>query len=248
MLLPLANILQPLEDGGEAILVFVHDNVVASWGIAIIVLTFITRLVILPLTLKGLRSMRHMQQYSPQLKALQERYKDDRQRLQREQIEFFRTHEINPFSSCLPFILQIPFFIALFQLLRSDSFQEDLYASSDPGFLFIPDLSEAAEGSVLIVLLVLYFVTTLISFMVSTVSAQGGQQRMIALILPIAFTPLIINFPSGLVVYWITTNVWTIGQQLVVARVMPAPTPPAPEEIKTAKPPPPPPRKRKRRR
>src|SRR5436190_8562084 len=120
MILPLANILQPLVDVANAVLTFFHDNVGVGWGVAIILLTFATRLVILPLSLRQIRSMRAMQALQPQIKAIQERYKDDKQRLQRELMTFYQENKINPLASCVPLILQFPVFIALYQLLRSD--------------------------------------------------------------------------------------------------------------------------------
>ncbi|HKF80961.1 MAG TPA: membrane protein insertase YidC, partial [Thermoleophilaceae bacterium] len=126
MILPLANILQPLIDLADAIIKFCHDNVGLSWGLAIIALTFIVRLALLPLSLRGIRSMRRMQVVAPKLQALKEKYKDDPQRFQRETMEVYKKEGVNPFSSCLPFILQIPFFIAIYQLLRGDTFQTDV--------------------------------------------------------------------------------------------------------------------------
>ena len=117
------------------------------------------------------------------------------------------------------------------------------------GWLFIPDLTEAATGGVLVVLIILYVVTQLGAGLVMAATADRTQ-RMIMFGLPLIFVPFIISFPAGLIVYWITTNVWTVGQQWVVKQVAPPPpkaTPEAIEEAKAAKPPPPPPRKRKRR-
>ena len=119
-MIPLANILQPLIDLADAIITFLHDDVGLSWGLAIVGLTFIVRLVILPLSLKRIRSMRRMQLLAPELKEVQEKYKDDQERQQREMMALYKENEINPLASCCPFLLQIPFFIAIYQLLRSD--------------------------------------------------------------------------------------------------------------------------------
>ena len=121
MILPLANILQPLIDVADSIIKFFHDDVGFSWGIAIIALTFTVRVAVLPLSLRGIRSMRRMQLVAPKIQALKEKYKDDPQRFQRETMELYKKEGVNPFSSCLPFILQIPFFIAIYQLLRGDT-------------------------------------------------------------------------------------------------------------------------------
>jgi YidC/Oxa1 family membrane protein insertase len=261
--IPLASILQPLEDVANAVLVFFHDDVGLAWGGAIVALTFVTRIVILPLSIKQIRSMRALQAFQPQIKELQEKYKDDRQRMQREMMEFYRENQINPLSSCFPLLLQLPVFIALFYLLQSDDFQAestgcvlgsanfDACVDSNPvPWLFIPDLLSDATGGVLITLIVIYVATQLGAGLVMMATADRTQ-RLIMFGLPLVFVPIIISFPAGLIVYWITTNVWTIGQQYVVKKVAPPPPKARPEAVvaaKAAKPPPPPPRKRKRRR
>jgi YidC/Oxa1 family membrane protein insertase len=240
-----ASFLQPLEDVANSILTFFYDNVYASWGLAIIFLTVVTRLVILPLSLKQIRSMRSLQAHQPEIKKIQERYKDDRQRMQREMMDFYRENKINPFASCVPLLLQLPVFMALFYLLRSDEFKAEI--ASDPSFLGISNLGEQATGATLAILVVLYFVTMVGSTSIMAASAEGSQ-RVMMYALPVVFTPFIISFPAGLVVYWITTNLWTMGQQWVVKQVIPPPPKPTEEEERAAKPPPPPPRKKKRRR
>jgi YidC/Oxa1 family membrane protein insertase len=246
-MLPVANILQPIIDAADSVLTFFADDLGFQYGVAIILLTFVTRLVILPLSLRQIKSMRALQAYAPQIKELNERYKDDPQRKQRELMDFYKKNNINPLASCVPLLLQLPVFFALFQLLRSDEFQDQLLASGHPGFLGIPDLSEPVTGTTLVIMIVLYFVTMVASMAVSASQAEGAQ-RVMLFALPVIFTPFIINFPAGLIVYWITTNVWTIGQQYTVKTLWPAPEVPTPEAAKAAKPPPPPPRKKKRRR
>ncbi len=250
MTLPLANILQPLEDLANWIITFCHDDVGFSWGVSIIAMTFIVRLALLPLSLRGIRSMRRMQVVAPKLQELKEKYKDDPQRFQRETMEVYKKEGVNPFSSCLPFILQIPFFIAIYQLLRGDTFQADVEASPPPGFLFVKSVIEAPHGAELIVLIVLFVTTTAASVLLTTAMSPTASpgQRYIMLLFPLIVVPFIINAPAGLAVYWIATNVFSLGQQWVVQRLMPAPPPPTPEEVKASKPPPPPPRKKKRRR
>jgi YidC/Oxa1 family membrane protein insertase len=246
-MLLLANILQPIEDAANAVLTFFGEDMALGYGIAIILLTFVTRIVILPLSIRQIKSMRALQAYSPQIKEINERYKDDPQRKQRELMAFYKENQINPLASCFPLLLQLPVFFALFQLLRSDGFQEEVLAYGDPGFLFIPDLTEKATGGVLIALLIIYFVTMVASMAISAAQAEGAQ-RVLLFALPVIFTPFIIGFPAGLILYWITTNIWTIGQQYVVKTFWPAPPVATVEEFKAAKPPPPPPRKKKKRR
>jgi YidC/Oxa1 family membrane protein insertase len=246
--IPAANILQPLIDAAEAVITFLHDDVGLGWGLSIVGLTFITRMVILPLSLKQIRSMRHLQQHAPELKALQEKYKGDKERLQREMMAFYKENEINPLASCWPLLLQLPVFLALYQLLRSTSFQDTVRANPPDGFLFIPDLTEKATGVELAVLIVLFIATQMGAGLVMSSRVQDRNQRLIMFGLPLIFAPFVANFPAGLAVYWISTNLWTLGQQWVVMNFWPPPDPrKAKEEVAVTKPPPPPPRKRKRR-
>jgi len=245
--IPLANILQPLIDAADAVITFLHDDVGLIWGLSIVGLTFITRLVILPLSLKQIRSMRHLQQHAPELKALQEKYKDDKERLQREMMAFYRENKINPLASCWPLLLQLPVFLALYQLLNSSTFKAEMLEQPPVSFLFIPDLTEKATGFDLVILIVLFIGTQMGAGLVMSSRVQDRNQRLIMFGLPLVFAPFVATFPAGLAVYWISTNVWTLGQQWVVQTFWPAPLPPTPEEIAARRPPPPPPRKKKKR-
>ena len=167
--------------------------------------------------------MQRLQQLQPEIKKIQERYKDDRQRMNQEVMAFYQREKVNPLGSCLPLLLQLPFFIALFSLLRSEQLpaghrgQRELPA--------IDDLAEKVTGAVLLgVLIVLYVGTQLAASLVTAISADPTQRR-IMLALPFVFAIFIVNFPAGLIVYWITTNVWTIGQQLLVEKLYPKPEP-----------------------
>jgi len=245
MIFQLANILQPLIDAAEAVIFFFHDNAGFGWGASIVALTFVTRLVILPLSVSQIRSMRALQAYAPQIKVLQERYKDDKQRQQRELIAFYQENKINPFASCIPLILQLPIFLALYQLLNNDD--EFKARLGDASFFFIENLSEKATGIPLVVLIVLFIGTQLGAGLVMAARVEGSQ-RIIMFALPLVFAPFVATFPAALAVYWITTNVWTLGQQLVVKQFFPPPEIKSVEEVKATMPPPAPPRKKKKRR
>jgi YidC/Oxa1 family membrane protein insertase len=222
----IANVLQPLVDACQWILEFWHDLIGdfdGAWGVAIILMTFTVRLIILPLTFKGVKSMQRLQTLQPAIKQIQERYKDDKQRMNQEVMAFYQREKVNPLSSCFPLLLQIPFFIALFSLLRSSTFKDDI--ASNPGFLAIDDLSKSiTDPALLAVVIVLYVGTQLAASAVTAISADPTQRR-IMFALPFVFVIFIINFPAGLIVYWITTNVWTIGQQLLVKKLYPKPEP-----------------------
>jgi len=218
------DILSPLIDACQWILEFWHDLVGGSWGWSIILLTFTVRIAILPLTFKGVKSMQRLQTLQPEIKKIQERYKDDRQRMNQEVMAFYQREKVNPLGSCLPLVLQIPFFISLFYLLRSDEFKADI--AGNAAFGPITNLAEKVTFSdqpvLLVTLIVLYVGTQLAASAVTAFSADPTQRR-IMFALPFVFVVFIVNFQAGLIVYWITTNVWTIGQQLAVKKLYPKP-------------------------
>jgi YidC/Oxa1 family membrane protein insertase len=239
--LPIANIAQPLIDVFDSVLVFFHDSVGFSWGFSIIALTIVVRTALIPLTLKQFKSMQALQRLAPEIKELQAKYKDDKQRLNQEMMKFYQENKVNPFGSCLPLVLQLPVFFALFYMLRKDLKIDICGPAShietvahgmgktlttigcdqvDPGsasFLFINDLTYKATGATLAILLVLYVGSQLLSSVLMSVTADRNQ-RFIMIALPFVFVPFIQSFPAGLLVYWITTNLWTVGQQYVIRR------------------------------
>jgi YidC/Oxa1 family membrane protein insertase len=247
-----ANVLQPLIDVADWLLRTLHDAGF-SWGLSIILMTVIIRLAIVPLTIKQIRSMNALRALQPQIKELQEKHKGDRQAMNQAMMRFYQENKVNPFASCLPLLLQLPVFMSLFYLLRSNEFKAE---AGGQGFLFISDLAAKAHGGELVILMVLFIGSQIASTLVMSVTADKTQQR-IMLLLPLVFAALIPNFPAGLILYWITTNFWTLGQQLVVRRIWPPP-PPVPSgaavpagaaaAVGSARKPPPPPRKKKRKR
>ncbi len=238
-----ANIFQPLIDVFEAVLKAIHDVIGGSWGWSIVLLTVLVRALLVPLTLKQFHSMQRLQRLQPEMKAIQNKYKDDKQRQQQELMKFYKENQVNPLGSCLPLVAQLPVFISLFYMLRS-SLRIDICPQSQPGahlvnghwegishahtvpcgphngagFLFIPDLTNKATGAVLVVLILLYVGTQLASSVMMSSPTMDRTQRQIMLVMPLFFVIFIINFPAGVIVYWITTNAWTIGQQYVVKK------------------------------
>src|SRR5215217_4862727 len=226
----IGNPLQPLIDFFEAILVFFHD-LGLGWGMAIIALTLLVRSLLLPLTLKQFKSMQSMARLQPEIKKLQDRYKNDKERLNQEMMRFYRENKVNPFASCLPMVAQLPVFLSLYYMLRTD-LRYDICPEAQPPkpaapvecgdggdaqFLFIPDLTNRAYGYVLVILIVLYVGSQLASTLLMSTTTDKTQ-RMIFLALPFFFVLFVWQFPAGLLVYWITTNLWTIVQQAIVRK------------------------------
>ncbi len=232
-----ANIFQPLIDVFEAVIKFFHNSLGVPWGWSIVLLTVAVRALLIPLTVKQFGSMQRMQQLGPQMKEIQKKYKEDKERQQQEMMRFYKENNVNPLGSCLPLVAQIPVFISLFYMLRT-SLRIDICRAHQPlihgvidkshlrpcgaghgaGFLFIPDLTNKASGAVLIALIVLYVGTQLLSSLMMSSPTMDRNQRMIMLFMPVFFVFFVINFPAGVLVYWITTNTWTMGQQFVIKR------------------------------
>ncbi len=249
-----ANIFQPLIDVFEAVLKFFHNSLGVPWGWAIVLLTVVIRALMTPLFVKQFHSMQRLQRVQPQMKAIQQKYKDDKQRQQQEMMKFYKENNVNPFGSCLPLALQLPVFISLFYMLRSSlrkdicagvqhAYQASLAAAhhlsaqvaagqttycTNPAyaheyhggasFLFIPDLTNKASGAVLVVLIILYVGTQLGSSLLMSTPTMDKTQRQLMMAMPLFFVIFIISFPAGVLVYWITTNAWTMGQQYFIRR------------------------------
>jgi YidC/Oxa1 family membrane protein insertase len=277
----LANVIQdafsPLITVFEEIMVFIHGHIVGgSWGLAIVGLTVLIRAILVPLTYRQLKSMQEMQRHAPEIAKLKEKYKEDKQRQQQEIMKFYQEHKINPLASCLPLLMQLPVFISLFYMLRTDlkkhicgpqlvsyynahsnlatkfkaapnissvahlpsKFLEETtcntVAAHSAKFLFIPDITSKATGVVLVVLIVLYVGSQLASTLIATATADPNQRRLM-LLLPVVFVVILYRYPAGLLVYWITTNLWTVAQQFVIRRRLPPP-PPRPTGATNGKP------------
>ena len=165
----LANIFQPLINVFEALLKFFHDEIGLGWGLAIVALTVLIRSLLLPLTLKQLRSMYRMAQFTPEIKKLRDKHGSDPRRLQRETMAFYKENRINPLGSVLPAVAQLPVFLSVYFMLRTDLRHDICPAINPPGtpnpqpcgesaashFLFIPDLTSRATGAVLVALIAL---------------------------------------------------------------------------------------------
>ena len=220
----LYSILQPLEDLLRSILDALH-SIGLPWAWAIVGLTIIVRILLVPLTVKQIHSMQNMQAHAPEMKEIQRKYKGDRQKLNEELMKFYKENNINPASSCLPLLAQFPIFIGLFYTLRA--FAKDPPSGDLSWLHFVPSIAEKANSHWSgYVLLVVYVTSQLASTYFMSGSMQQSQ-RILMMILPFAFIPFILHFPAGLVLYWMTTNLWTVGQGLITRRLIPKVTKPA---------------------
>jgi YidC/Oxa1 family membrane protein insertase len=240
-LLALIAPVQFVVDVLEPILVFIHDTLGIGWGLSIVLLTCLVRGAMAPLTVKQFKSMRAMAAVAPQMKEIQSKYKDDKQRQQQEIMKFYADNKINPFASCLPVLAQFPFFIGLYYMLQRDLREEICGGAAGvvanaagklpppcgqipnptgaEKFLFVPDLTAGATGWVLATLMILYVGSQLLSTVLTPANPDRNQQ-MLMYGLPLIFAVFILlyEFPAGLLVYWITTNLWTVGQGYLIRK------------------------------
>jgi YidC/Oxa1 family membrane protein insertase len=213
-----AGILTPLEDLLRHILNGLH-SIGLPWAWAIVGLTIIVRMLLVPLTVRQIHSMQNMQAHAPQMKEIQRKYKGDRQKLNQELMKFYKENNINPAASCLPLVAQIPIFIGLFYTLRSFA------KHPPPGDLswlhFVPSIADKASAHWSGWILIVIYVASQLASTYFMSGTMQQSQRVLMMILPFAFIPFIIHFPTGLVLYWMTTNLWTVGQGLITRRLIP---------------------------
>jgi len=223
----IAGILTPIENVLSNVLSWLHGSIGFSWAWSIIALTILVRIVILPLTVKQIQSMQRLAQHAPELKAIQQKYKSDKQRQQEEIMKFYKENKVNPAASCLPLLPQLPIFFSLYYVLRdfTKTAGADVPASALQ-FLngLVPDITAHIRDHWSgILLVIVYGCTTVLSMFLSTTTLQSKGQRYLMLVLPVLFIPVVLRFPVGLLLYWITTNLWTIGQGAITRRMFPRP-------------------------
>lgn len=237
------QLLRPIQNVLEYIVVFLYKNIVSNYGIVIILLTVIVRIVLVPLTISQTKSMAKMQKLQPELKELQKKYKDDKQKLQQETMEFYKKNNVNPLAGCLPLLLQMPVFFALFQALRNPSeivtnilgnftidgvangiktglagflpAGEFIMGAANPNYNFLwMNLNEKDPYYILVILMVATM------FLTTRMTTTDPKQSKIMYIMPVVFGFISFQFPSGILVYWVTSNIWGIGQQWSVNKIV----------------------------
>jgi YidC/Oxa1 family membrane protein insertase len=215
------SVLSPIEDVMRSILVFLHDSVGIPWAWSIVVLTILVRIALVPLTVRQIHSMQSLQKHAPEMKEIQRKYKGDRQKMNEELMKFYKENSINPAASCLPLAAQIPVFFALYFVLKN--FTQHVHAApGELGWLHVvPNIANNANTHWSgYLLLAIYAASQILStyFMSAT---MDKVQRGIMMVVPLIFITVVARFPAGLVLYWVTTNLWTVGQGLITRRLVP---------------------------
>jgi YidC/Oxa1 family membrane protein insertase len=187
------------------------EKVVNNWGLAIIIVTILIKLVFYKLTEASGRSMAKMREIQPRMKALQERYKDDRQQLSQAMMELYKREKVNPAAGCLPILIQMPFFLAFYWVLL-----ESVEMRQAPFALWIDDLSARDPYFILPFIM---GVAMFVQQKLNPMPADPMQARVMQ-IMPIAFTVFFAFFPSGLVLYWVTNTILSIAQQWRINKVV----------------------------
>ena len=224
--------LSPLENLLRSILDWLHSSAGLTWAWSIVALTVMVRVLLVPLTVKQIHSMQNLQRHAPQMKELQKKYKTDKKRQQEELMKFYKENNINPAASCLPLVAQFPVFIALYLVLRHFSKHPP---AGDLSWLngLVPNIADHASAHWSgYLLLAIYVVSQLASTLLMSTTMDKAQRTML-LVLPVGFVFFLINFPVGLVIYWVTTNLWTVGQGLITRRLMPKAQPPPKRSSRT---------------
>jgi YidC/Oxa1 family membrane protein insertase len=226
------GILTPLENLMRSVLDWLHSAIGLPWAWSIVALTIIVRMLLVPLTVRQIHSMQNLQRHAPEMKAIQQRWKHDKERQREELMSFYRENNINPAASCLPMVAQIPVFFSLYFVLRN-------FARHPPGgdlswLHILPSIADPANSHWSGYLLLAIYATSQTASTLLMSTTMDRMQRTLLLILPIAFLFVVLHFPAGLVLYWVTTNLWTVGQGLITRKLAPKPQPVPKRSSRTA--------------
>jgi YidC/Oxa1 family membrane protein insertase len=211
----LRSLFDPLFDLLGGTLTFFH-SLGAPWWLSIMMLTFVVRTLLFPLTVRQVKSMRKLQELQPEMLELREKYKDDPQKQQQELMKLYGERRVNPLGGCLPLLVQIPIFIVLFYTIKEF---ESLESFRTGGLFWFRDLTAADPYFILPIL----YVVTLMAAQEITLRRVDPQQRTIMRVLPVVFGVFLFSFPAGLFVYWVTSNVISFFQNLIIYRNAPPP-------------------------
>ena len=261
----MGSILNPLYTAVSWVMITFHDllsftnNEDLQWSVGIIGLVILIRIILIPLFVKQIKSQRALTALQPHMKAIQKKYKDDRQKQSEEMMKLYKEHKTNPFASCFPILAQAPIFFALFTVLNGISqnrphglLKGEYLISAQQASFFGAPLSGTFLGSsdgitkiISIVLIIFMSATTFTTQrqlmvkgmpkMDSSNNMMLQQQKIMLYLFPVIFAVTGVNFPVGVLIYWSTTNLWTWGQQYYVIKRNPTPGSPAYEELQRKK-------------
>ena len=232
--LAFSNPLQPLEHFLQRVLVWLHETAGFTWAWSIVALTVCVRILLVPVTVRQIHSMQALQAHAPEMKAIQQKWKHDKQRQNEELMKFYKENKINPASACLPIVAPDPdLHLALLRappLRRARAAALRRLGASGSTSSTSPSRSRTAGARCC------SSSTSRASCRrrTSCRATMQGAQRILLMVLPVVFVPFILKFPAGLMLYWLTTNLWTTGQGIITRRLMPKPAPPEKRSSRTA--------------
>jgi YidC/Oxa1 family membrane protein insertase len=252
----MGNILNPLYNFVSGVIVLIHNLLSpilgkdsgVTWSLSIVGLVILIRTILIPLFVKQIKSQRALTALQPQMKAIQAKFKDDRQKQSEEMMKLYKEHKTNPLASCFPILAQAPIFFALFTVLNGIAAKNDQGISSPiaRGFLKGEYLDSAAQATFFGAKISQSFLgstDTTVKIVTVILMVKGmpkmdasnnmmlQQQKIMLYLFPVIFAVSGVNFPVGVLIYWSTTNVWTWGQQFYVIKRNPTPGSPAYEEL-----------------
>jgi YidC/Oxa1 family membrane protein insertase len=212
-----ANLFGPIVSVLGAVLLYFHQTLGAPWWLSIVMLTVIVRSLLFPLTVKQVKSMRAMQDLKPHMDRVRAQFKDNRQRQQEEMAKLYQEQGVNPLGGCLPILVQMPIFIGIFYVIRQfggtpGRTAPEYESFTQGGILWFQDLAHADPYYILPII----SAVTMLASTEITAKNVDPQQRWLMRLLPVGFTVFLLNFPAGLFMYWITSNLVTLVQNYVI--------------------------------
>ena len=211
------SIFGPIVNVLGAVLLYFHQNLGIAWWLSIVILTVIVRSLLFPLTVKQVKSMRAMQDLKPQMDRVRAQFKDNPQRQREEMAKLYQDQGVNPLGGCLPILVQMPVFIGMFYVIRKfggtpGRTPPEYESFTHGGILWFQDLAHADPYYILPII----SAVTMLAATEITSKNVDPQQRWLMRLLPVGFTAFLLNFPAGLFMYWITSNLMTLGQNYVI--------------------------------
>lgn len=211
------NILSPLVDNIMLpFLKFSYEYIIPNYGVAIILLTLIVKAAFYPLTKKQFQSMKDMQKVQPKLKKLQEKYKNQPEKLQKEMMSFYKENNVNPFGGCLPLLIQLPIFVAIFYTIRSDAFSQIIAQPGiNPGLFPSFWLTDLSQPDKFFILPIIIGIATYLS---QKMTMTDPKQAKMMMFMPVFMVFICFKMPSGVLIYWAASQLISTVQQIMIMK------------------------------